>query len=226
MSAPIIYPVWFYSLDIFFMSVSILVCLIIAFFSQKVFKITKEKKYLWFGLAYFLIAGAFIMRILSILIIYMKSQIVEESGYLTISNFGELGTINNIGYLFFRIGMLLGFLTLMLVILKIEDNRVINLLIYFVLITTIFSFQAFLVFYVTLALILFLIIHQLWLHYQTSRSKNAAMVITSFVLVLISQLIFLLLGFHNIIYAVGEVFQLAGFILFFIPYMLVLKYGK
>ena len=68
----VVSPEWFYGIDYLFDSVSVIVALLITFFSYKSYKYTSQKKYLYFALSLFLVAAAFLAKILATIPIYSR----------------------------------------------------------------------------------------------------------------------------------------------------------
>ncbi|MEA3430735.1 MAG: hypothetical protein U9R08_05660, partial [Nanoarchaeota archaeon] len=65
-------PQWFYGIDILFESINVIAALLIAFFSYKIYKYTKDRHCLYFGLSFLAICIAFISKILTNFQIYFN----------------------------------------------------------------------------------------------------------------------------------------------------------
>src|SRR3989338_7417658 len=131
-------PTWFYGIDYIFDLVSVLVGLLISYFSYKTYKYTSQKKYFYFAASFFLVALGFVSRILATIPIYSKELKVETVGLVTITSqiINKVSWINQFGVSIARFLMLFAFLILLMVSLKIKDKKVIALFIYFLIIST------------------------------------------------------------------------------------------
>src|SRR3989339_2075033 len=63
-------PKWFYGFDSIIELIAVVVCILLVYYSYKCFKLTKEKKYLYFSTAFLSLTIAFIAKIIGTLAIY------------------------------------------------------------------------------------------------------------------------------------------------------------
>src|SRR3989338_6643154 len=66
-------PNWFYGFDSVIESIAVLVSVLLVYYSYKCFKLTKEKKYLYFSTAFLSLTIAFIAKIVGTLAFYRPS---------------------------------------------------------------------------------------------------------------------------------------------------------
>ena len=119
--AYVVGPTWFYGIDYIFDLVSVIVGLLISYFSYRTYRYTSQKKYFYFSASFFLVALAFISKILATIPVYSKALKVEEVGLVTVTShiINKVTWINALGISIARLIMLFAFLILVLVSLTI-----------------------------------------------------------------------------------------------------------
>lgn len=208
-------PRWFYGIDYIFDFVSVIVGFMICYFSYKTYRYTSQKKYLYFAASFFLVASAFIAKILATIPVYSKELKVETVGLVTVTSqvVKKVAWINALGISVARLVMLFAFLILLLVALKIKDKKVIALLVYFLVISTTLVSASYIVFHMTLLIMLGI----LFLNYRQNclkkKSLNAKLVMYSFFMLFLSQVFFVFEGLVKHFYVVGEGVQLIGYLI-------------
>lgn len=213
--AYVVGPTWFYGIDYIFDLVSVIVGLLISYFSYRTYRYTSQKKYFYFATSFFLVALAFIAKILATIPVYSKELKVERVGLVTVTShiINKVTWINQFGISIARLVMLLAFLILLLVSLKIKDKKIIALLIYFLVISTTLVSASYIVFHVTLLIMLAILFLSYRKNYLKVKSLNAKMVMYSFLLLLISQIFFIFEGLVKHFYVVGESIQVVGYLI-------------
>lgn len=207
-------PTWFYGIDYIFDFVSVIVGLLISYFSYRTYRYTSQKKYFYFSASFFLVALAFISKILATIPVYSKELMVEEVGLVTVTShiINKITWINQFGISIARFLMLFAFLILLLVSLKINDKKMIILLIYLLVISTTLVSASYIVFHVTLLIMLFILSINYKNNYLKVKSLNAGMVMCSFFALLVSQIFFIFEGLVKHFYVIGESIQLLGYL--------------
>ncbi len=223
-------PDWFYGIDSIFEIVSIIVALLIAFSSYKIYKFTKEAKYKYFSLSFVLIAIAYVFKILTNFTLFRQSIIEKTIGDLTYTFLAiqKSDIFLILGYLLFRFLMLIGLIGIYLILDKQSkqtevNKRIIVLLTFFAFITAMISHYYFIIFHITAALLLGFITYLFYNNCKKKCTQTSRLVSTAFLIIFISQLLFILVQFNTEFYVVAEVFQLLGFIILLITYFLVLR---
>ncbi len=220
-------PTWFYGIDYIFDLVSVIVGLLISYVAYKTYRYTSQKKYFYFSASFFLVALAFISKILATIPVYSKELKVETVGLVTVTSqaINKVTWINQFGISIARLIMLFAFLILVLVSLKIKDKKIILLLIYLLIISTTLVSASYIVFHVTLFLMLGILFLSYRRNYLKVKSLNAKMVMYSFFALLLSQVFFIFEGLVKNFYVVGESIQLVGYLMLLIAMirMLLLK---
>jgi len=220
-------PTWFYGIDYIFDLVSVIVGLLISYFSYKTYRYASQKKYLYFAASFFLVAMAFVAKILATIPVYSKKLSVETVGLVTVTSqvIDKVKWINALGISVARLVMLFAFLLLVLVSLKIRDKKVIVLFGYFLIISTALVSASYIVFHVTLFLMLGILFLSYRRNYLKVKSLNSGMVMYSFLMLFVSQVFFIFEGAVKHFYVIGESVQLVGYLLLLIAMirMLLLK---
>jgi len=213
--AYVVGPTWFYGIDYIFDLVSVIVGLLISYFSYKTYRYTSQKKYFYFSASFFFVALAFISKILATIPVYSKELKVEEVGLVTVTShiINKVTWINALGVSIARLIMLFAFLILVLVSLKIKDKKIIALLMYFLVISTTLVSASYIVFHITLLLMLGILFLNYRRNFLKVKSSNAKMVMYSFFALLVSQIFFIFEGGVKHFYVIGETIQLVGYLI-------------
>lgn len=222
-------PDWFQDIDTLFEAVSIIITFLIGATVYKFYKLTAEKKYQWFSVSFFLIALAYVFKILTNIIVYNEetgTKILGQFTY-TVKYIHEYYYFEIFGTLAFRFVMLLGLFGLYYLICKCQDKKSIPIIVFLLFFTTIFSTVEYFAFHLTAALFLFFIVLQYC--ENCKKMKKDAWRITNpvfaFSVLLLSQLIFTLLFLTPKVYVVAEIVQLLGFLFLLYNYLLLIQ-GK
>ena len=218
-------PSWFHGIDTTFEIVSIVVSFLIFYFSYKTYKLTSQKKYLIFSISFLLIAISFFFKIISNMIIYSKELQSNMIGMFTLYFYtiNRYEWFNFLSIFLYRFLMLIAFMIILLLCIKIKDKKLIAILIYFIIISTLFSSSSYFIFNLTLAIVLGFISYFYYHNYLNRKSKNSMIVAFSFIFIFISQLFFMFLIFSKGIYVLGEILQLFGYLLLLYTYICIIR---
>ncbi|MCD6414740.1 MAG: hypothetical protein J7L23_03905 [Candidatus Diapherotrites archaeon] len=218
-------PKWFYGVDIIFEIFSILVCFLIAYYANKFFKVSHERKHRYFSVIFLLIGVAFIFKILTNFTIYYHVlRVIQIGSTLHFVNYQyKSEIIYSIGYFLFRLLMIGAFSSLYLITQKEKSRNLVYLLFYFILLTTFFSYYIFVVFHITMAILLFMLVGYYYHHYKQKGESSTKVIVFSFAVLLLSQVFFLLTIIHLDMYVIGEFLQLVGYLLLLYDFFMVNK---
>ena len=220
-------PKWFYGFDSIIELIAVLVSILLVYYSYKCFKLTKEKKYLYFSIAFLSLTFAFIAKIVGTLAIYKPTITRTALGSSIHQAFTSLTpyNINAIALVMHYFFMLLGFMILFLIISRLtwKNQRVIALLVYFVFLAAWISIIHYQLFYLTSFVLLLLITYSYYQNYKEIKSEKARFVTIAFGILLVSQAFFVFVIYSRIIYVLAELIQLLGFVYLLIPFMLIFK---
>ena len=221
-------PKWFYGKDIIFDIVSIIVLVLIGYFSFQYHQFDKKRKGHWlFTVSFFLLAVSFIFKILTNFTLYSLATHTQRVGFLILTyNFVHYSDLLFlIGTLVSRLFMLLGLYGLYSLYYQKQLKSTIFFIIYFILINTYFSDSAYYLFHLTALLFLFFIVGKYYLNYKKTHDKPARLLACSFCTIALSQIVFMFVGLYSLLYVLAESIQLIGYILLLISFVLVLRYG-
>jgi hypothetical protein len=222
-------PVWFYGKDIFIDIVSVLVLLLISFFTLQYYRInTKNKNYLYLTISFFVLAVSFVFKILTNFTIYYHVLETMRFGSVTLTYLSMEPTniLHFIGFTSYRLLTLAG---LSGIYFTYQKNRccsnfiLVGLL---VLIVAYFSSVAYHTFHLVSLIFMFFITLEFYKNYKKSRNETAKLALYSFAIITSSHLFHMLVTFNLWLYVVGELIQLAGYITLLITFILVLTHAK
>lgn len=216
-------PQGFIGIDSIFEAISIIVSFLVAIFAYKVYKMTSQKKYLNFSIAFLLISLALSFKIISNFVYFYKT--VEQSfyGLFTITYRYNFDFVNIIASFLYRFLMLIAFTMLLVSVLRVKDKRLVFLLMVFSFLLVILSFNSYFIFHLLLVLILGFISYHSFDNYRTKKSRGSMLVMTAFMVLLISQFVFVFQYFTDELYGIGESLLLIGFLLILTEYILILR---
>ncbi|MEM4244783.1 MAG: hypothetical protein QXR60_01075, partial [Candidatus Nanoarchaeia archaeon] len=218
-------PSWFVGIDNIFELVTVFVTLLIAIYSHKLYKFTKENSYRLFSYSFFLISISYLVKILmDISIYYPKMKIIRAGAFTFITQtFQRFEAYYAVGFFVERFLLLLGLLGIFFVLHKVKDKKVGFLLIYLAFVSALFGNYLFHIFHITTSLLLLYICYYYYKNYSKNRSKNSFLVASSFFLIFVSQIIFITLLIHPIMYVIGESVQLLGYLILLFTFISILK---
>lgn len=220
-------PKWFYGFDSIIELIAVIVSVLLVYYSYKCFKLTKEKKYLYFSTAFLSLTVSFIAKIVGTLTIYKPEITRTPLGSAIHQTFASLTPykINAIALVIHFFFMLLGFMILFLIISKLtwKNQRVIALLAYFVVIATWISIVHYQLFYFTTLVLLLLIAYSYYQNYMEIKEEKARFVALAFGILLASQAFFVFAIYSSTMYVAAELIQLLGFAYLLIPFILIFK---
>lgn len=203
----------FYGIDSLIELLIIAVSLIIFIYSNKIYKIVKDKNYKFFSLAFLAVAISFAFKILSNFTILNRVQIRGANFiYIVFTQFRYMEIINFISFILYKSFLLLGFLILFLIVTKTEDKEKIFFFVYLSIIAILFSIYFNFVFHITLVfLMLFLTLH-FYENYKDHKRVNSLLVFVAFLIILISHIFFIFSDMYSLFYVIGEGLLLIGFL--------------
>lgn len=205
------YPPWFLGIDSIFEVLFFLVTLIIAWRALKYYRISGERRFLWWGIGFLSISGAYAVTAFANYYLFGRIEGVVASPVPSMIDFSWLHFLGHITYT----GLFLaGYLLLALIVLDFEDTRLITLFGFLVAILALAIVLGKLPWLLTLALVI-LLVHILLYQYLTlpkGRTPRARkLVIGGFAFLLLEQIAYLLLPLLGIAYVIGHLMGLVGF---------------
>ncbi len=227
-------PEWFNGFDLVFETIGLVIALLIAFYSYKVFRFSKENKFAYFSLAFVLVALGLGFKMFTSSVLYFFP--IRESVAIVLKPM--LGGGLSFADLFYRAAFFLQMSTMLgawLLIFfisqksrerlkKYHEVSQIALFMYLILLTSIVANFKYFIFYLTSAVILGMTVLNYYKNYLNSKkNKNAFRVMLSFLFILLSNIIFVFVFLYDKLYVVGEIVMLIGFLLLLATYRRIIK---
>ncbi|MBI2665293.1 hypothetical protein HYX12_01565 [Candidatus Woesearchaeota archaeon] len=221
-------PVWFNGLDLIFESIGLIVALLIAAYSWRVYRVSRETKFQYFSLAFLSISFSLLVKVITSAVIYFRP--VRMAADILLNS--AVGLQREYSVLFYHAGfflemasMLGGWLLIFFIsqkgrerLRKYYELSQIGLFVYLVvLISWIANFE-YIVFYLTSTVLLGLIVLNYYKNYLNNLNKNTLLIMWSFIFTLIAFLFFVFIFVNSLFYVIGQVFLLIGFILLLYTY--------
>lgn len=226
-------PEWFNGWDLVFDTVSLLIAFLIAAYSWQIYRIHKEKRFGYFSLAFILVTLGLVFKIITQGVLYFTTVRDVAADILR----PIAGERLSLSYLYYRGGFfvemvfLLGAWLLIYLVSQKPRERLkrfdevtqIALFMYLIVLISIVSNFEYYVFYLTSAVFLGLIILNYYRNYLNKENINTFRVMLSFLFVFMGNLFFVFVFAWNGFYALGELFQLIGFLLLLYTYQKVIQ---
>ena len=225
-------PKWFNGVDIIFELISAIVLVLIASYSLRSYKFKKNENFRDFAIAFFILAAAFIAKILTNITIYYNVLETFHVGLLsfTISSIKASSIFYNGGYFFYRLLTLIGLYIFITIIDKKETNSL--FMIYFIAITTIFSTWNYYLFHITSMLFAGYITYLYFKSYKQrecelcdKKVNNVKYPLAAFFIITLANALFIFIKLNSYIYVIAEYIQLLGYIILLYTFIRVIKYG-
>jgi hypothetical protein len=227
-------PEWFNGFDLVFETIGLIIALMIAFYSYKIFRFSKENKFVYFSLAFVLVALGLGFKMFTSSVLYFFP--LRESVAIVLKPVMGGGlTLADLFYraaFFMQMSVMLSAWLLIFFISQKSRERLkkyheisqIALFIYLILLISIVANFRYFIFYLTSAVILGMTVLNYYKNYLNSkRNKNSFRVMLSFLFILFSNIIFIFVSFYDKLYIVGEVIMLIGFLLLLSTYRRITK---
>ena len=230
-------PGWFNGIDLVFDFVGLVIALMIASYSWRVYKVSKDNKFFYFSGAFILISLSLIFKSFTHSVLYFTP--IRDSVALALAP--AVGPGLKFADLFYRgaffvqmFSMLTGLLLIFFIsqksrerLRKLHEVTQISLFVYLVLLISVVSNFKHSVFYLTSVVLLGLIVLNYYKNYlNTGRNSNAYKVMFSFFLILVGNINFVFIEMSTFLYVIGELFVLSGFLLLLFTYRTVRRVSE
>ncbi|MBW2971981.1 hypothetical protein KY359_02995 [Candidatus Woesearchaeota archaeon] len=218
-------PEWFAGIDSSIEFLSLIVALLVSWYAYKVYRLSGERKYKHFAIAFILAGVAYIFKILSQIIIYEKELVLQRIGPFLVSRtvLEPVTWLHTYSYTIFSLLMLFFMLLLIIVTFRIKDKPTLILLTYFIVVLTLASSRAQGLLHITLALMAALLVFHFYTNYDRHKTRQALFVTLAFLGILFSHIVMIFMVYDPKIYVAGEALQLAGFLSLMYAFILVRK---
>ena len=220
-------PDWFLGNDVLINIISFLVLFLFFLFACKCYKLDNRKGTLYLGIGFLLIAIGELSTILTKLVLYYDTNITQEIGRIIITSqvVQSVNIFYNLGFFLNKFFVLFG----LYVIYKLPLDKKLSidffLTIYLIFIVALLSNSLFYIYNITAIILLILIINNYSKIYKKDRLANTQILILAFVLLALSQVLFMLSKL-NYFYVGAQSIQLVSYIILLILIMKIMKDGK
>ncbi len=227
-------PNWFHGYDLILDSIGLLIALLIAGYSYRIYRINRENRYMYFSLAFLSVALSFMFKVASSAVLYFTS-VREITADVLMPLAGpelQFSALLYRGAFFMQMLLMLGAWLLIFFISQKARARLhkfyevsqITLFIYLVVLISIVSNFKYFVFYLTGSVLLGLIVLNLYKNFlNTNRNQNAFRVMAAFLFLLAGNILFIFIFIHEGLYVAAEILQLVGFLILLYTYRRVTK---
>ena len=220
-------PDWFLGKDVLIEGFSFIVLLIFSFLAIKNYKLNKNRKFLYLGVGFGLIALAQLAAVITKLVLYYDIGLSQEIGQAIITSqiLKSVDIFYYAGFFFHRFLTLLGLYVIYRLPRKKKSSVDIILGIYFIIISTLLSRGIYYLFHLTALILLILIINNYYQVYKKNKFVNTKILIFAFGILALSQLIFIISKLE-LAFVTANIVELISYIILLILIIRILQYGK
>ena len=226
-------PGWFNGYDLLFDSIGLVVALLIAAYSWRVYKFNRENRFMYFSLAFLLVSVSLAFKIFTSGVLYyfpVRETVYQVLGPATGQHLKYSALFYRAGFFFQMASMLGAWLVIFLVsqksrarLTKFYEVSQIGLFVYLLLLVSVISNFRYEVFYLTSSVLLSLIVLNYYKNYLTTCKKSALKVMAAFLFILAGNLFSVFVFLQNGSYVAGEVLMLVGFLMLLHTYRQVVR---
>jgi len=222
-------PPGFYGKDIVIDVLSAVVVLLIGIYSFRNFLLDKEnKKHLFLSAAFMLLGLSFIVKIMTNVMTHYEG-LTGKQWFISIMGAQLTETysvLTAIGFLLYATLTLFGFY--LAYALSSKDRLSMNYVIiaYFILVTTYFTRFNYFLIYLTAFVFIISLTRRYLVSYLETKYRNTLMLMISFALISISQLVFIFTISNHALYVAAEIIQLVGYLFLLYTFIMVLRNAR
>ena len=219
-------PDWFLGQDVLIGIFSFMILFLFFIFSIKNYRLSNNKKILYLGIGFLLVAVGELSTILTKAVLYYDIGITQNIGRIIITHkiVESVDIFYHLGFSLNKLFTLLGFY----VIYKLPIKKLSSdffLILYFIIMCSLLSYSFHYVYHLTALVLLILITHNYYKVYKKNRLLNTQIFIITLFLLAISQIIFILSKSGHL-YVTAQTVQLISYITLLILIIKISKNGK
>jgi hypothetical protein len=220
-------PQGFVNVDISIEVVSFITVLIFSLLCIKNYKLNKDKKFMYLGSGFGLIAVAQLVVVITKIVLYSSASFIGMGGEIVVppNMFDFITMFYIVGFFIYMAFTLSGLYTLYKNPKSVFERDSI-LIAYFLILVTIFSGETIHIFHITALIILSLIIIKYSGVYKKNKSKGTIILIAAFSGLALSNAIFIFARLMSPIYVTASLIALASYITLLILIVRILEHGK
>lgn len=207
-------PDWFLGGDVLIEVFSFLILLAFLILAYRNYKLSKNRSTKYLGLGFLAIAIAELATVFTKFVLYYDTTFTQEIGQMIITSrvVQSVDLFYYIGFFFHKLLTLGGLYAIYRIPLKRKLERDSLLAVCFIIISAAFSSAIYYLFHLTALILLILIINNYYKVYKENKSKNTCILLSSFSLLALSQLIFILSNL-DICYVLAQILQLVSYLM-------------
>ncbi|MBU2615986.1 MAG: hypothetical protein KKC19_02685 [Nanoarchaeota archaeon] len=202
----------FYGIDSLIELLIFAVSLQIAYYSNRIYKILKERDYKLLSLGFLFIGLSLLFKIISNLTILERIKI-DDLYFLNhlFLEFGSLSITYLLSFSIYKFMYLIGFLFLFVMTTEIKNKKNIIMYIYLGAVTIFFSIYFNSLFHLTIALTLAMLTMNFYENYKKVMNRNTKTVFLAFFVMMFGHLFLLFSEDLPLLYIIGKITVLIGF---------------
>lgn len=221
-------PDWFLGKDLLIEGFSFIVLLIFAILAIRYFNLNKNRRFLYLGTGFAMIAVAQLATIFTKLVLYYDfgpSQQIGQAIVVTYQLVNSVDIFYYMGFFFHRLFVLLGLYVIYRLPRKNKSLGDILFAIYIIIISALLLESVYYLFHLTALVLLILIVRNYSILYNKNKFGNTLVLIVAFGLLALSQLIFILSPIEAL-FVVANIVELISYVILLILIIRILKYGN
>lgn len=222
-------PDWFLGKDIFIEAFSFIILFIFAVLAIKYFKLNrKNRKFLYLGAGFGLIALAQLAAIFTKLVLYYDIGPSQQIGQAIVATYQVVKSVDIFyyaGFFFHRLLTLLGLYIIYRLPRKKKSSWDIAIGIYFILISALLGTSVYYLYHLTALVLLILIVRNYSEIYGKTQFGNTRVLIVAFSLLGLSQLIYILSPIE-VLFVFANIVELISYGVLLMLIIKILQYGK
>ncbi len=226
-------PEWFNGFDLLFDSIGLVVAMLIAAYSWRVYKFNQENRFAYFSLAFLLVSVSLAFKIFTSGVLYyfpVRETVAQVIGSVAGPRLKYSALFYRAGFFFQMASMLGAWLVIFFVsqksrarLTKFYELSQIGLFVYLLLLISVISNFKYEVFYLTCSVLLSLIVLNYYKNYLTTEKKSVFKVMTAFLFILAGNIFSVFVFLQNGSYVIGEALILIGFLILLQTYRAVVR---
>ncbi len=223
----IIPPQGFINIDILIEGISLITVLIFSILCIKNYRLNKDKKFLYLGGGFGLITLAQLIITITKAVLYYNASFIGVGGEIVIpyNLFDFVSVFSFIGFFAYRVLTLLGLYVVYKLPKKVFERDSL-LVLYLIVIVTIFSRDISHLFHITALVILLLIAKKYYDVYNKNESKGTLILLLAFSGMILSNAIFIFARLMSLIYVTASIIELISYITLLVLIIRIVEYGK
>jgi hypothetical protein len=222
MSFTMFSPQWFFGYDVALEMAFAIITFMVALFAFKVYRMTDQRPAQLFGFAFMLLSLSYIVQ--SIMNFLIISKVHEQVSHMMLMR--SVLIFDTFGIYAHIILSITGFSLLAYMTFHSERARLFLLLASLSLLTIFLAQNTLYIFFLVSSLLLVFITWHHIENYMNHRDPKVLLIVIAFLLLLFSEIHFLISVDHQLFYVVGHAFEFTAYVLILFNFYLVHKHGQ